>query len=126
MRFAVSLALLSGVTLLSAACGPTCAQTCSRFYAEDQCDARPAGLSVQEAVNGCVEECSEALRTPGPDVNVRDPKWNPEVPYAGSASSAAILTSAREAAAWMDCVWTFQELGECREQLSLPMCARVQ
>lgn len=126
MRIAVSLSLVLGVAVLAAGCGPTCQQTCSRFYDEDQCDARPAGLTVQEAVSGCVEECAVALATPGPAANLRDPKWNPEVPYAGSASSADILTNVNEAAAWMDCVWAFEELGDCREKLDVPRCARVQ
>lgn len=128
MRAWLVSASLVAVCPLAGGCGHTCEDTCNRFYAEDECDGRGPGFVTEiEAIQSCQQACSEALKTPGPAPSESDPAFNPALPYASSLSSVNVLTNEQEAAAWIDCVWFFEDTPTCKLELggSPPKCARV-
>lgn len=124
MRSLVPFALLAAPALL-AACGPTCAQTCERYLAETECDAAPDAISVEEALAGCNAQCNRAMATPGPRPADGDPRFNPGVAGTFTGDPSNALRNDQEAAAWMDCVWSFTDLAECRRELSSDVQACV-
>ena len=123
MRLSRLLPALATVAFAATACGPTCAETCRRYHAEDQCDAAPQGLSAEEAIGQCVQICEAALVQTGPEPSARDPRFDPE--NISSATRSPQIENEREAAAWMDCVATFTDLQECRERLDDQYCVPV-
>lgn len=114
---------LVGLAAVLAGCGPTCQDSCRRMYAEDQCDAGTAGLSTETVIGECTRVCQSALQVPGPDVDAADRRFNPEVLV--PAGSAPTLENERQAAAWMDCVWFYDD-DECQTRLPDGYCLRVQ
>ena len=94
----IVLTVLVVLTSLLTSCGPTCQSTCSRLYAEDQCYIQRAGHRDQtELRQRCLNECDDALKTPGP-VGGYDP-------YESAGSSINIeLENETQAALWMDCI----------------------
>ncbi len=123
MRLAVAALLLS--PLMLSACGPTCAETCRRYIAEDECDAGPSGKPIEEAIEGCVQQCNRAILTPGPAPTATDGRFNPNVATPTNIPGEDVLRNDLEAAAWMDCVYSFADLAECRVELGKQACAPV-
>lgn len=130
MRVAVVPLSIALITL--GACGDpkTCAASCDRFYAADQCDAAPAGIAQEEAIAGCTRECNAALQAPASDTDFdatdpwyeNDRRFNPN--FVAPLDKTHELTNDREAAAWIDCVWYFSDT-ECNEKLSAQYCAKI-
>lgn len=114
-------ALLAMVTFASA-CGPTCQSTCRRFYEDEQCNAGPAGLATEEAIGQCQDICQDALQVAGPDVEPGDRRFNPD--FVAPLNQSSTLETEREAAAWMDCVWSFSD-EECPSRLDDAYCAKI-
>lgn len=111
------LPLLLAVPALLAGCGPTCAQTCERYLAEAECDGAPDAISVEQALQGCNAQCNRAMATPGPAPAPDDGRFNPANPGSSGLDPSDVLRNDQEAAAWMDCVWSFTDLEECRREL---------
>lgn len=114
--------LVASTALLASACGPTCQDSCRRFYDETECDAAPAGLAPEDAIAQCIDICQDALQETGPEVDPNDRRFNPELIV--PASESPTLADEREAAAWMDCVWSFSD-DECPTALEDQYCARI-
>ena len=110
--------------LLSTACKPTCQDTCRHFYADapDGCGASPSGIPADEAISSCTEVCQNALQIPGEPVNPTDRRFDPERQALLSESNT--LANEQEAAAWMDCVWTFSD-EECPTRLDQQYCVKI-
>lgn len=123
MRAAVLALLFAPVALT--ACGPTCAQTCDHYIAEDACDAGPSGKPIEDAIEGCIQQCNRAMATPGPAPAATDGRFNPTIPTPTNIPGEDVLKNDQEAAAWMDCVWSFADLAECRTELGKQACAPV-
>ncbi len=121
MRPAATL-LLVIFAVLASACEPTCQDTCRRFYEDEQCDAGPDGLDNERAIEQCLDICSDALQVTGPEVDVRDRRFNPD--FVAPLNQTSTLDSEREAAAWMDCVWSFSD-DECPTALDDQYCAKI-
>ncbi len=98
MRFAAVL-LIGLVPVLTTACGPDCRSTCQRIYstAENGCGIPIPGREPEASIRDCVDECEDALSTPGVlgdyDPNTRN-----------TSGEAVVLENEKQAAAWMDCV----------------------
>lgn len=122
MRTALALVL---IPVLLAACSPTCAETCQEYIAEERCDAGPAGIPLEDAIAGCVSQCSRAMATPGPAPLATDGRFNPDVFTPTNRPGEDVLKNDQEAAAWMDCVFSFESTDECREELGRQACAPV-
>jgi hypothetical protein len=121
-RWTAALALL---TVLSTACGqPTCLSTCRRFYAPepDGCGAAPDGLTTEDAIGQCTDICQAAIQIPGEPVDPNDRRFNPEV--VAPLNETHALANEQEAAAWMDCVWTFDD-ETCPLKLDAQYCAKI-
>jgi len=104
------------------ACGPTCQSTCRRFYDPIECDATPRGLTSEEAIEQCISVCQNALQVTGPEVTADDRRFNPD--FISPLNQSSTLSNEREAAAWMDCVWTFDD-DECKTRLADQYCAKI-
>jgi hypothetical protein len=113
--------LLVATSALVVGCDmPTCQNTCRRFYAEDECNAPPAGRSRDEVITECIDACNEALEVPGPAPDPHDARFDPnKIP----PPQKPVLNNEKEVGAWMDCVWSFSD-EECDEALQ-KHCARV-
>lgn len=109
------------VGVFGAGCKPTCVSTCNRYYAEEECDARPDGIPADEAIPSCITACEAAIDVPGPAPAATDPRFLGTAP----SPTAGELANEQEAAAWMDCVWSFATLEECREDLDRQFCMQV-
>jgi len=109
-------------TLFASACGgETCQSSCLRFYEEEQCDAPPAGLSRSDAIDQCIDICQDALQVPGEPVG-DDRRFDP-ARTAGNTEDH-VLDNEQEAAAWIDCVWSFTD-DECPERLDDQYCIKI-
>jgi hypothetical protein len=117
-----ALALLTTTALLSTACGPTCASSCRRFYDQEACNAGPEGLATEDAIAQCTDICHSALQLTGPEPAADDRRFNPE--FIAPATQQTTLANEREAAAWMDCVWSFSD-DECGDRLGDRYCALI-
>lgn len=107
--------------VLTTACGPTCQSTCTRFYAETECNAPPRGISADEAIPSCITICQDALQIAGPEPSPTDRRFDPTL--TAPLNESPTLENEREAAAWMDCVWTFTD-DECA-LLDQQYCAKI-
>lgn len=99
-----------GVAAMAAAlsgCGPSCGDTCFRMFDESTCNVQPGGLTAAELIERCRQECNNALSNVG-GMNGYDP--------AARQVSAFELSNETQAAAWMECVWSFDDQS-CREEL---------
>jgi hypothetical protein len=121
MRATATACLIAAVAMLASACGPTCQDTCRRFYDETECNAPPSGIPSDEAVSSCTQICQEALQVTGEDVAATDRRFDPEITAPLNASTT--LANEQEAAAWMDCVGTFTD-DECY-LLDDQYCAKI-
>ncbi|MGC6494047.1 MAG: hypothetical protein ACON5B_14520 [Myxococcota bacterium] len=115
-------ALLVTASLMNTACGPTCAESCRRFYSEDQCDAAPVGKDANEAIAECTKQCQDALQVPGSPVSSNDARFNPNL--RAPLNQSYELANEEEAAAWMDCVWSFSD-EECPVELENQACVPI-
>lgn len=117
--------IIAGLALavLCTGCSPTCQSTCNRYYSVDECDAKPAGIEEDEALKACVEVCESAITQPGPAPSPTDPR------FSGTASAPPTrspqIDNELEAAAWMDCVWSFEDRDECKDKLDKQFCVQV-
>jgi hypothetical protein len=118
----IALLLLASTALT--ACGPTCQSSCRRFYGSDagECGASPEGLPAEEAIEGCIDICQDALQVTGEPVDPNDPRFNPN--FIAPLNQQATLSNEQEAAAWMDCVWSFSD-DECFEKLDDQYCVKI-
>ena len=117
-------ALLLLVATQLMACGQTCQTTCRRFYADapDGCGAAPEGKPADEAIESCIEICQDALQVTGPPVDPNDARFNPN--FISPLNQQATLSTEQEAAAWMDCVWSFED-DVCFEKLDDQYCVKI-
>lgn len=111
-----------GLMLSVQGCTPTCSTTCQHYYEADQCDAPPAGLAREDAIAQCTNVCQDALQQTGPAPDPTDPRFNPAV--ISPPTKSPQITNEREAAAWMDCVWSFAD-DVCPSRLGDQYCVRV-
>lgn len=88
-------------------CGPNCGETCFRMFDESECNVQPGGLTAADLIERCRSECEGALREVG-GMNGYDPR-------ARQVNSFELSTEV-QAAAWMECVWSFDDQ-ECRTEL---------
>ncbi|MFM2162479.1 MAG: hypothetical protein RLZZ383_1991 [Pseudomonadota bacterium] len=116
--------LVLGFALASQACAPTCSATCRRFYAPppEGCDAPPESLTAEEAQAQCVAVCNTAMQIPGPAPSPTDRRFDPESIYL--AGEVPTLANEKEAAAWIDCVWSFDD-DVCHDKLDRQYCAKI-
>ncbi|MBN2798912.1 MAG: hypothetical protein JXX28_07160 [Deltaproteobacteria bacterium] len=91
-------ALGSLLALLSlGGCGPYCQSVCTKMAECPELNELRAGYSADEAFGDCLDECENALLTPGV-VGDYDPMER-------NVSGAVIeLDNEKQAATWMDCV----------------------
>ena len=120
MRWMFAALAMSSVVLT--ACQPTCQSSCTRFYSDEECGAGPAGQPTEEAIQTCISVCQEALQVPGEDVDSNDRRFNPD--FVAQTNESHTLTTEREAAAWMDCVWSFED-DQCFERLDAQYCVKI-
>lgn len=110
---------------VAAGCGPTCQDTCRRFYEEDQCNAPPQGIPRDDQIASCLEECNAKLLIPG-DAPIPGSKkaslFDPNV--LPSTEVRPVLDNEQDVGLWMDCVWSFEEVEQCRSDI-VRSCARV-
>ena len=99
-RPALAAPLLAVTLLALEACKPTCQSTCRRFYDPTECNATPQGVASEEAIEGCIDVCQDALQITGPEVDPDDRRFNPD--FIAPLNQTSTLASEREAAAWMD------------------------
>jgi hypothetical protein len=120
---AVKLLALGLLTQLGA-CNPTCQSSCRRFYADapDGCGASPEGLPAADAIESCIDICQDALQITGEPVDPNDPRFNPK--FVAPLNQQATLSNEQEAAAWMDCVWSFTD-EECPTKLDDQFCVKI-
>ena len=91
MLIALVLATLTG-------CGPNCQSTCNRIYGDEpDCAIQRAGRDKTELVNYCLNECENALTSPG-ELEGYDPF------VAQGQSESISIDNEKQAALWMDCV----------------------
>ncbi|MCB9680168.1 MAG: hypothetical protein H6733_01750 [Alphaproteobacteria bacterium] len=122
MRLPIVGLLVTTAAVFVAGCEPTCQGTCRRFYDEDQCAGPTGGLERDAQIDACIVECSTALKTPGEAPLPTDGRFNPDIP---AQPIKPALTNEQEAAAWMDCVWSFEDLETCRDGIDRGACAIV-
>ncbi|MBX2797644.1 MAG: hypothetical protein KTR31_08250 [Myxococcales bacterium] len=79
-------------------CGESCQSTCFHVYSPAECGVQVSGVSADELIRNCDQECNDALAEVG---NMG--AYNPEVRPPGG--NAFVLQNEVQAAAWMDCVW---------------------
>jgi hypothetical protein len=121
-RPALAAPLLAVTLLALEACKPTCQSTCRRFYDPTECNATPQGVASEEAIEGCIDVCQDALQITGPEVDPDDRRFNPD--FIAPLNQTSTLASEREAAAWMDCVWSFSD-DECESRLGDQYCVKI-
>lgn len=119
MRLAMFIVLAT--TSLAAGCGPTCQSTCRRMYGTNQCQVVLPFAPNADPVNDCTRICQGAMEVPGDPVERNDARFNPLTQYNGSNTS---LANEREAVAWMECVWSFDD-AECDVRLQAQYCALI-
>ncbi|HMV66255.1 MAG TPA: hypothetical protein PKA64_05355 [Myxococcota bacterium] len=121
MRFVPALLVVASSL---AACNPTCQSSCRRFYADapDGCGAGPEGKPAAEAIDSCINICQDAMQITGEPVDPEDPRFNPL--YVAPLNQQATLSNEQEAAAWMDCVWSFSD-DECTSKLDDQYCVKI-
>lgn len=116
-----SIALLLTVAAATQACQPTCQSTCRHFYDPIECDASPAGLSAEEAIESCIDVCQSALQIAG-TVEEDDRRFDPD--FIAPLNQSSTLANEAEAAAWMDCVWSFSD-DQCDSRLQDQYCVKI-
>lgn len=109
-------------TILLAGCQPTCQSTCVHFYSDEECGAGPEGKPTEDAIQECIAVCQDALNVPGEEVDPRDRRYNPE--FTAPLEQSHTLSNEKEAAAWMDCVWSFPD-DECHDRLDAQYCVKI-
>lgn len=87
-------------------CGPSCGDTCFRMFDESACNVQPGGLTAAELIERCRQECNDALTEVG-GMNGYDPT--------ARQVAAFELSNETQAAAWMECVWSFDDQS-CRAE----------
>lgn len=119
-------ALLTGTAAALAGCGPTCQSTCQRMYGDGpgECYVSAKQLSRVEAAQRCADACANAMNTPGDAPAFNDPRYNPSLQYTSSVSLTATLENQNHAAAWMDCVWSFED-DVCHDKLEDQFCVQI-
>ncbi len=122
-RGAFTVAGLVALALGATACTPTCQSTCSRYYSVEECDAKPAGIGEADALKACTQVCEAAIVQPGPAPAVNDTRFSGTAPAPPTKSPQ--ITNELEAAAWMDCVWSFETREECNESLDKQYCVQL-
>jgi len=117
--------IIAGLALavLGTGCQPTCQSTCNRYYSVDECDAKPAGIDEDEALQLCLQTCSDALDQPGPAPSPTDARFSPT--NSAPPTRSPQIENELEAAAWMDCVWSFEDRDECQDKLNKQVCVQV-
>lgn len=110
-------------SVAAAGCQPTCTSTCNRYYAAEECGARPVGLTEDVAIRGCVQVCNDAMQQPGPAPSANDRRFVPT--NISDPTRSPQIVNEREAAAWMDCVWSFESREECADALGQQRCVQV-
>ena len=125
MRLALWGSFVGTAAAFMAGCGPTCQDTCRRFYEQDQCNAPPVGVTREEQIQLCQDECNENLQIPGEApapgterASLFDPNLLPRT------NIKPVLTNEQEVGLWMDCVWSFEDVDTCRLEIERS-CARV-
>lgn len=107
MRAAMWVGAGFALASLASGCGPSCDDTCFRMFDASECNVQPGGLPAPQLIDRCRAECGDALKAVG-GLNGYDPR---------SRQVAAFeLSTETQAAAWMDCVWSYDD-SECREEL---------
>ena len=125
MRALASTALLATVSFLATACGPTCQSTCERMYASTECDVAVPGLEAGTLISECTDICEDALKVTGPlSDDINDYRFDPTRRTPIASEEERTLANESESAAWMDCVWTFDDV-TCPEQLGEQYCVWV-
>lgn len=94
----LALSIVAIATLGLTGCGETCQSTCTHVYDPAECGITIAGVQSNALIADCIDECEDALATPGDIGN-----YNPTVNSAAS-ENIELLTD-QQAAAWIDCVW---------------------
>jgi hypothetical protein len=85
-------------------CDQNCQNTCSRIYDPSQCAVQISGVEWTSSRSDCEEACETALTRAG-QMGDYNPYNRP------NPSDPPELENERQAAAWMECVWTV----ECAE-----------
>ncbi len=98
----LAIASLGAVTL--SGCGENCQSTCRHVYDPSECGVVLPGVTPEELIKTCVNECEAALLRAG------DMRFDPNTTPA--ADDAWRLENEAEAAAWIDCVWTQAPAGK--------------
>ena len=93
--------ILGAIAALSSGCEENCQSTCGRIYNQSECGISVSGVPVKTLRDSCVTECETALKNAGEmgSYNPRN-RANPIDPPE--------LENERQAAAWMDCVWSVE------------------
>jgi hypothetical protein len=108
---AVAVLLLAG---LAGGCSENCQNTCARIYSENECGIVIPGVKVADSVNQCQSTCETALKQAG--------SMGTYNPYERHGSEPVTLENEKQAAAWMDCVWSTDcELLDPAEGLCAPI-----
>jgi len=89
--------LLAG--LLVEGCSESCQNTCARIYSTNECHVVIPGIPVSSSLKQCEQGCEDGLKNAGV-MGDYDP-YQPEDP-----EHPPILANEKQAAAWMDCVWS--------------------
>ena len=102
-KFALTAALLASglASTVLVGCGPNCQSTCQRIYGDGiqdvGADCAIPGRTSTDLINTCMQECEDALDTPG-EIG----SYNPIVQQ--GAQTSVELENERQAALWMECV----------------------
>jgi hypothetical protein len=94
-----SMVAIAAVALAAVGCDQNCQNTCARLYDPSQCAVQISGVEWTRSRNECQSTCETALTRAGQmgdynPYNRPDPSNPPE------------LENERQAAAWMECVWS--------------------
>ncbi|MCA9491878.1 MAG: hypothetical protein KC621_18225 [Myxococcales bacterium] len=95
-------ARIAAVALLAAlgaaGCDKNCQNTCYHIYDPGECGINIGGVSEKDLKDQCISECTEALKRTGPMGT-----YDPYVPH---DTENVELQNEKQAAEWMDCVWS--------------------
>lgn len=90
---------VGSVVALGTGCGENCQSTCGRIYDQSECGISVSGVPSKTLRDSCTVDCENALDNAG-EMGSYNPynRANPVDPPA--------LENERQAAEWMDCVWS--------------------
>lgn len=95
---ALRLGCLAAIAV-AAGCDQNCQNTCARIYSTSECGITIAGVDANTSRVNCVEACQTALTKSG-EMGDYNPYNHP------NPSDPPELENERQAAAWMECVWS--------------------